>query len=337
MTETQAFFEENINSVSNEPLLMPQNNRLTIYPIEYNNIWTAYKTQVAAFWTAEEIDFSKDYTDFCSLNENEQHFIKMVLAFFAASDTIVNINLGERFIREVQIREAIVAYGFQMMMESIHSEVYSLMIDNIVKDSIEKNKLLNAISEYPCIAKKALWAKKWIESNSTFGQRLIAFAIVEGVFFSGSFCAIFWLKKKGIMNGLCDSNELIARDEGLHVGFALLLYSMIVERVPEEIVKRMFEDAVEIEREFICDSLPCSLLGMNKELMYQYIKFVADRLLESLNYTKIYNVTNPFDFMESISIEGKTNFFESRPTQYQKASVLNTSNSDTSFVELEDF
>jgi len=337
MTETQAFFEENINSVSNEPLLMPQNNRLTIYPIEYNNIWTAYKTQVAAFWTAEEIDFSKDYTDFCSLNENEQHFIKMVLAFFAASDTIVNINLGERFIREVQIREAIVAYGFQMMMESIHSEVYSLMIDNIVKDSIEKNKLLNAISEYPCIAKKALWAKKWIESNSTFGQRLIAFAIVEGIFFSGSFCAIYWIKKKNLMPGLCDSNELISRDEGMHTDFAILLYSIIENKICENTIHKMFEEAVLIEKEFICESLPCSLLGMNNKLMSEYIEYVSDRLLQSLGYSRIWNTPNPFDFMESISIEGKTNFFESRPTQYQKASVLNTSNSDTSFVELEDF
>jgi ribonucleotide reductase beta subunit family protein with ferritin-like domain len=336
METSQNFFENNINIDSNEPLLMTENNRLTVYPIMYHNIWSAYKTQVAAFWTAEEIDFSKDYKDFCSLNENEQHFIKMVLAFFAASDTIVNINLGERFIREVQLREAIVAYGFQMMMESIHSEVYSLMIDNIVKDTLEKNKLLNAITEYPCISNKALWAKKWIESNSTFAQRLIAFAIVEGIFFSGSFCAIYWIKKKNLMPGLCDSNELISRDEGMHTDFAVLLYSMIENKISENTVHNMFKDAVSIEKNFICESLPCSLLGMNDKLMSEYIEFVSDRLLQSLGYNKIWNTSNPFDFMESISIEGKTNFFESRPTQYQKASVLNTSN-NASFVALDDF
>jgi ribonucleotide reductase beta subunit family protein with ferritin-like domain len=222
-------------------------------------------------------------------------------------------------------------------MESIHSEVYSLMIDNIVKDNIEKNKLLNAISEYPCIAKKALWAKKWIESDSTFGQRLIAFAIVEGIFFSGSFCAIYWIKKKNLMPGLCDSNELISRDEGMHTDFAILLYSIIENKICENTIHKMFEEAVFIEKEFICESLPCSLLGMNNKLMSEYIEYVSDRLLQSLGYNRIWNTPNPFDFMESISIEGKTNFFESRPTQYQKASVLNNSNSDTSFVELEDF
>jgi len=321
----------------NELLLNNECNRLTVYPIQYHNIWNAYKTQMAAFWTAEEIDFSKDYKDFSSLNEGEQHFIKMVLAFFAASDTIVNINLGERFIREVQIREAIVTYTFQMAMESIHSEVYSLMIDNIIKDSNEKNKLFNAITEFPCIGKKALWANKWIESNATFAQRLIAFAIVEGIFFSGSFCSIFWIKKKNLMPGLCDSNELIARDEGMHCDFAILLYSMIENRISEETVHSMFKDAVSIEKEFICESLPCSLLGMNNKLMSEYIEYVSDRLLDSLGYNKIWNTSNPFDFMESISVEGKTNFFESRPTQYQKASVLNTSTSETSFIALEDF
>jgi len=332
MSPQESVLEENNTrpQIIFEPLLNPENNRLTIYPIRYPKIWEQYKIQSAAIWFSEEIDMSGDANDFLLLTDNEQYFIKMVLSFFSASDVIVNINLGERFAKEVQLREAIVCYNFQMMMENIHSEVYSLMIDNIIKDSIEKGKLFNAITEFPCISKKANWAQMWTEdTTSSFAQRLIAFAIVEGVFFSGSFCAIFWLKKKGIMNGLCDSNELIARDEGLHVGFALLLYSMIVERVPEEIVKRMFEDAVEIEREFICDSLPCSLLGMNKELMYQYIKFVADRLLESLNYTKIYNVTNPFDFMESISMEGKTNFFEHRPSQYQKASILNETVNNT--------
>jgi ribonucleotide reductase beta subunit family protein with ferritin-like domain len=260
----------------------------------------------------------------------------MVLAFFSASDTLVNINLGSRFSQEVQIREAVIAYNYQMMMENIHSEVYSLMIDNIVRDQTEKNKLLNAIVEYPCIGKKALWAQKWIESNASFAQRLVAFAIVEGLFFSGSFCSIFWLKKKNLMPGLCDSNELIARDEGMHTDFAILLYSMINNKLDSETVHNMFKDAVEIEREFICESLPCSLLGMNNELMTDYIKFIADRLLLQLNYEKIWGTSNPFDFMESISMEGKTNFFESRPTQYQKSSVLNTSR-ETSFQVCEDF
>jgi ribonucleotide reductase beta subunit family protein with ferritin-like domain len=291
---------------------------------------------MAAFWTAEEIDFSKDFNDYQKLTDNEQHFIKMVLAFFAASDTIVNINLGTRFTNEVQIREAIITYNYQMMIENVHSEVYSLMIDNIIRDKEEKNRLLNALNEFPCINKKAMWAQKWIESNSSFAQRLVAFAIVEGVFFSGSFCSIFWLKKKNLMPGLCDSNELIARDEGMHTEFAILLYSMIKNKLDQDTIHNMFKDAFEIEREFICESLPCSLLGMNIDLMVDYIKFVSDRLLIQLNYDKIWGTTNPFDFMESISMEGKTNFFESRPTQYQKSSVLNTSR-ETSFQVCEDF
>lgn len=324
----------NINQ-KKEILLNEENNRLTVYPIIYNNIWSAYKTQMAAFWTAEEIDFSNDFKDFNSLSENEKYFIKMVLAFFAASDTIVNINLSDRFTKEVQIREAIITYNYQMMIENIHSEVYSLMIDNIVKDTEEKNKLFNAITEYPCISKKALWAKKWIESQESFAQRLIAFAIVEGIFFSGSFCAIFWIKKKNLMPGLCDSNELIARDEGMHTDFAILLYSMIENKIDKKIVYEMFKEAVLIEKEFICESLPCSLLGMNSTLMSQYIEFVSDRLLESLSYNKLWGTVNPFDFMESMSVEGKTNFFESRPTQYQKASILNTSTNN--FIALNDF
>ena len=319
-----------------EPILDPKNNRLTVYPIKYTDIWIAYKKQIDAFWTTEEIDFSKDYDDFIKLNENEQYFIKMILSFFAASDTIVNINLGERFIQEVQIREAIIAYDFQKMMENIHNETYSLQIDNIIRNNEEKEKALNAIKNYPCIKRKADWAYKWIESRESYAQRLIAFAIVEGVFFSGSFCAIFWLKKKNIMPGLCDSNEFIARDEGMHTSFACLLYSMFNERIDEDIVHSMFKEAYEIERDFICDSLSCSLLGMNSELMSQYIRFVSDLLLVSLNYNKIWNETNPFDFMESISMEGKTNFFESRPTQYQKASVLNTGRDD-SFTMTNDF
>jgi len=319
-----------------EPILDPKNNRLTVYPIKYHKIWEFYKKMMASSWTAEEIDLSKDYDDFKNLSIEEQNFIKMVLAFFAASDGIVNMNLGKRFTQEVQIPEAIMAYDFQKMMENIHSETYSLQIDNIIRDIKEKEKALNAIANYPCIKRKADWAYKWIESRESFALRLIAFAIVEGVFFSGSFCAIFWLKKKNVMPGLCDSNEFIARDEGMHTAFACLLYSMFNERIDENIVHTMFKEAYEIEREFICDSLPCSLLGMNSNLMSQYIRFVADLLLVSLNYNKIWNETNPFDFMESISMEGKTNFFESRPTQYQKASVLNTGR-DNSFTITNDF
>lgn len=328
-----------INSIDmNETLLNPENNRLSIYPInnKYKSIWDSYKTQQAAFWTAEEIDFSKDYNDYENLNSGEQYFIKMILAFFAASDTIVNINLSERFLSDIKIREAIVAYTFQMMMESVHNEVYSLMIDNIIRDPQEKHKLLNAITEFPCIAMKAEWAVKWIESNESFAYRLLAFAIVEGIFFSGSFCAIFRLKKRNIMPGLCNSNELIARDEGLHTKFAVLIYSMLENKISEDKVHCMFKEAVEIERKFICESLPCALIGMNSDNMTEYIKYIADRLLVDLNYNKIWNAKNPFDFMESISIEGKTNFFESRPTQYQNASVLNKTK-DNSFKIIEDF
>ena len=321
-----------------EEILDPKNNRMTVYPIDpkYTDFWSKYKMQQAALWTAEEIDLSKDYEDFKKLSENEQHFVKMVLAFFAASDTIVNINLAERFTREVQIREAVIAYQYQIMMENIHSETYSLQIDNIIRDKEEKNKLLNAIENFDCIKKKAEWAIKWIESNSSFAQRLVAFAIVEGIFFSGSFCSIFWLKKKNLMPGLCDSNELIARDEGMHTDFACTMYNHLKNKLDSKTVYSMFREAVEIERKFICESLPCSLLGMNKELMTEYIKFVADRLLVTLGYEKIWSIKNPFDFMESISMEGKTNFFESRPTQYQKSSVLNETN-ENMFDDTEDF
>ena len=323
-------------STESEYLLNPENNRLTVYPIKNEAIWKSYKTQQAAFWTAEEIDFSKDYDHFMKLTPNEQHFIKMILAFFSSSDTIVNINLSERFLNDVKIREAIVAYTYQMMMESVHSETYSLQIDNIVRDPDEKDKLLNAVREYDCIAMKAEWAMRWIESKDIFAMRLLAFAIVEGVFFSGAFCSIFWLKKRNVMPGLCASNELIARDEGMHASFAVLLYSQLAHKVPESDVHAMFHDAVEIERKFICESLPCALLGMNSDLMSEYIKFVADRLLVDLGYNKFFNANNPFDFMESISIEGKTNFFESRPTQYQNASVLNKSR-DNVFNITDDF
>jgi ribonucleotide reductase beta subunit family protein with ferritin-like domain len=324
------------SKLNDEYITDPKNNRLTIYPIKNPKLWEAYKQQQAAFWTAEEIDFSKDYDHFQRLTTNEQHFIKMVLAFFSSADTIVNINIGERFIKDVQLREAIVAYNYQMMMENVHNETYSLQIDNIIRDPTEKEKTLNAIAEYPCISKKAKWALKYIESDKSFAYRLIVFAIVEGVFFSGSFCSIFWLKQKNVMPGLCSSNELIARDEGMHTNFALLLYSMIKNKIPEDEVHEIFKEAVEIETEFIIDSLPCALLGINSNSMTDYIKYVADRLMSELGYNKLYGVKNPFDFMEKISMEGKTNFFDSRPTQYQKSSVMNKTR-ENSFEMTEDF
>jgi ribonucleoside-diphosphate reductase subunit M2 len=321
-----------------EPLLDPANDRLTVYPIKFHDLWNMYKIMQAANWTAEEIDFSQDYDDYQKLNKDEQHFIKMVLAFFAASDMIVNMNLEENFVREISVTEAKVTYQFQAMMENVHSEVYSLMIDNIVKDPFEKEKCLNAVTEYDSIREKAEWAIKWIKAKEVpFAQRLIAFAIVEGVFFSGSFCAIYWLKKKNMMPGLCDSNELIARDEGFHTKNACLLYKHVLKKIDERTIHAMFEEAVEIERKFICESLPCSLIGMNESLMYQYIMFVSDRLLLELGYSKIWNVENPFDFMESLSLEGKTNFFEYRPTQYQNSHVMNKSKSENSFQITEDF
>lgn len=317
---------EECSEGEDEVLLNSKNNQLTVYPINHKEIWNIYKLFQAMFWTVEEIDFSKDHDHFVNkLNSGEQHFLKMLLAFFASADVIVNINLGERFIKDVKLREAIVCYDWQKMIENIHSEAYSLQIENIIKDVDEKQKLFEAVSNFDCIAEKANWAVKWIESTESFAYRLIAFAIVEGVFFSGSFCAIYWFKKRGLMPGLCASNELIARDEGMHCQFAVLLYSMLNNKLSESNIHAMFMDAVDIETKFICESLPCSLLGMNSILMTQYIKYVADRLLVDLGYSKLFNVSNPFDFMESISLEGKKNFFEGRPTQYQKASVLNKS------------
>ena len=319
----------NSSTETDEYLLNSENNRLTIYPIKDTDIWNAYLRQLAAFWTAGELDFSKDHDDYNNkLNTNEQYFIKMILAFFSSADTIVNINLGERFSKDIKIREAIVCYDFQKMIENIHGETYSLQIENIIKDPEEKERLFKAVEHFDCIAEKANWALEWIESDKNYAHRLIAFAIMEGVFFSGSFCAIYWLKKRNIMPGLCASNELIARDEGEHCCFAVLLYSKLKNKVSETEVHDMFLGAVKIETKFICESLPCSLLGMNSDLMTQYIKFVADRLLVDLGYSKLWNVTNPFDFMESISLEGKKNFFEGRPTQYQKASVLNKTKDD---------
>jgi ribonucleotide reductase beta subunit family protein with ferritin-like domain len=307
-----------------EILLKEDSTRLTIFPIQYENIWDMYKKAVSSFWTVEEIDLSKDLDDFNKLSDNERKFIKNILAFFSSSDTIVNINLGERFLNEVQLLEAKFFYAFQMSIENIHSETYSLLIDTYFKDPQEKHESFNAIQYIPCIQKKAEWCFKWInDQQSSFAQRLIAFAIVEGVFFSGAFCSIFWLKERGMMPGLAFSNELISRDEGMHVEFAILLYSMINNRLPEETVHQIVREAVEVEKNFIIESIPCSLLGMNSELMSVYIEFVADRLLSQLNYNKIWNVTNPFPFMERISIETKSNFFESRVSQYSKANVGN--------------
>ncbi len=314
----------------------PVNRRLTIHPIKDLDIWNIYKKSYACIWSAEEIDFSRDYDDFKNMTPHAQFFIKMILAFFAASDTIVNMNLSERFINEVSVMEALVCYQFQVMMENVHSETYSLQIDNIIRDKDEKMELLNAIENYECIKAKADWAMKWIKDDSPFVQRVVAFACVEGIFFSGSFASIFWIKKQNLMPGLCDSNELIARDEGIHTMFACMIKSKCTTYLDEMVVHDMFREAVEIEKEFICSALPCSLLGMNSGSMNQYIEYIADRLLQSLNYNKIWNTSNPFDFMESISCQGKTNFFESRPTQYQKASILNSGRTDI-FDLTEDF
>jgi ribonucleotide reductase beta subunit family protein with ferritin-like domain len=319
-----------------EPLLDPKNQRFTLYPIseKYQPIWKCYKKQQASGWTAEEIDYGKDRIDWENkLNDNERYFIKNILAFFAGSDGIVNMNLLERFTHDVQVQEAQTAYTYQAAMESIHSETYSLLIDTYITDETEKEKLFNAIETIPCVKKKAEWALKWIKSDARFAKRLIAFAIVEGIFFSGSFCAIYWLKERGLMESLCKANEFIARDEGMHTEFACLLYSYINNRIDEKEVKEIVKEAVNIEKEFINESLPCKLVGMNAEQMSKYIEYVADRLLNQLGYSKIYKVENPFDFMDKIGMESKNNFFESRTSQYQDASILNKTNKDFSYAE----
>ena len=295
---------------------------MTVYPIKHADIWQSYKVQQAANWTAEEIDLQQDLSDWKKLNDGERHFVSHVLAFFAASDGIVNENLANNFLKEVQYAEAKCFYGFQIMMENIHSETYSLLIDTYIQDAKEKDHLLRAIETIDCVKKKADWALKWIESDN-FVERLISFAAVEGIFFSGSFCSIFWLKKRGLMPGLSFSNELISRDEGLHCDFACLLYTKhLVNKLPKEKVREIITHAVEIEKEFVTDALPVKLIGMNSDLMGQYIEFVADRLLVELGNERVYNATNPFDFMDMISIQGKTNFFEKRVGEYQKAGVL---------------
>ena len=308
-----------------EPILTPNEGRFVLFPIQHDDIWSFYKKAEASFWTAEEIDMSADIIDWENkLNENEKHFIKHILAFFAASDGIVNENLAENFLSEVQYTEAKFFYGFQITIENIHSETYSLLIDTLIKDSADKSHLFNAIDTLTCVRKKADWALRWIEQG-TFAQRLVAFAAVEGIFFSGSFCSIFWLKKRGLMPGLGFSNELISRDEGLHCDFACLLYNNHIEnKLDKKEVEQIILDAVEIEKEFILDALPVKLIGMNSDLMSQYIEFVADRLLVELGNDKVYNATNPFDFMDMLSIQGKSNFFEKRVAEYQKAGVVNS-------------
>jgi ribonucleoside-diphosphate reductase beta chain len=309
-----------------EPILKDNPNRFVLFPIQHSDIWEMYKKQEASIWTAEELDLASDLTDWANkLNDDERFFIKHVLAFFAASDGIVNENLAENFLSEVQYTEAKFFYGFQVMMENIHSETYSLLIDTYIKDSKEKDYLFNAIETFEPVKKKAEWAMRWID-NGSYAERLIAFAAVEGIFFSGSFCSIFWLKKRGLMPGLTFSNELISRDEGLHCDFACLLYNNhLVNKLPKEDVREIIADAVEIEKEFVAESLPVRLIGMNSDLMCQYIEFVADRLLVELENEKIFNASNPFDFMDMINLQGKTNFFEKRVGEYQKAGVLNKS------------
>jgi ribonucleoside-diphosphate reductase beta chain len=308
-----------------EPILQENKDRFVIFPIQHHDLWEWYKKSEASFWTAEEIPLQEDLTDWESrLNDDERYYIKHILAFFAASDGIVNENLAENFINEVQYSEAKFFYGFQIMMENIHSETYSLLIDTYVKDDEEKDKLFNALENFPAIKKKADWAMKWIDSPS-FAERLIAFAAVEGIFFSGAFCSIFWLKKRGIMPGLTFSNELISRDEGVHCDFAVHLHEEhLINKVPKDRIRMILLDALNIEREFITESLPVSLIGMNSDLMTQYLEFVTDRLLEQFGCEKEFNTENPFDFMDMISLQGKGNFFEKRESNYQKAGVLNS-------------
>lgn len=310
---------------SKEPLLTPDDKRFVMFPIKHDDIWKMYKTQIDCFWRAEEIDLTKDITHWETLNADEKYFISMILAFFAASDGIVLENLAVRFMNEIQISEARAFYGFQIAMENIHSQTYSLLIESYIKNEEEKHKFFNAIEHFPCIKKKSDWAQKWIHDNrSSFATRLVAFACVEGIFFSGSFCSIFWLKKRGLMPGLTFSNELISRDEALHCEFAVLLYSKLVKKLSKAKIHEIIKDAVDIETEFICDALPCRLIGMNSDMMTQYIKYVADRLSVQLGYDKIYNVTNPFSFMEMISLESKTNFFEKRTDAYALANKTKT-------------
>lgn len=311
MTESTTFIE---------PLLRPDNSRYVLFPIRDNEIWQMYKKQIDCFWTVPEVDTSKDLVDWQKLSKDEQHFISMVLAFFSSSDGIVMENLAVRFMTEVQLAEARAFYGFQIAMENIHSQMYSVLIDTYIKDAEERDKLFNAIDNYPCIAKKANWAKKWIGDNrSSFASRLVAFSVVEGIFFSSAFASIYWIKKRGLMPGLTFSNELISRDESMHTEFAVLLYSKLERKLSKKRIHDIIKEAVEIEKEFITEAIPCRMIGMNANLMIQYIEFVADRLVVQLGYDKIYNSGNPFDFMELISIESKVNFFERTNSEYALA------------------
>jgi ribonucleoside-diphosphate reductase beta chain len=319
-----------------ETILQETKDRFVLFPIQHDAIWKMYKTSVANFWTAEEIDLQSDMNHWINLKDDERHFISHVLAFFAASDGIVNENLVVNFMQDITIPEARCFYGFQIAIENIHAETYSLLIDTYIKDTKEKSRLFNALETVPCVKKKADWAMKWIEKSTSFAERLVAFAAVEGIFFSGSFCSIFWLKKRGLMPGLCKSNEFISRDEGLHCDFACLLYSMLDNKLPNDTVKAIIMEAVVYEKEFVSEAIPVELIGMNAKLMCQYIEYVADRLLESLGQTKVYNALNPFDWMEMISLQGKTNFFENRVSEYQKAGIMGQPG-DNEFSLEEDF
>ena len=320
-----------------EPLLTENPNRFVLFPLKYHDFWDMYKKHMASFWTAEEIDLEQDVKDWEKLNEGEQHFIKHVLAFFAASDGIVLENLAQQFCTEIQIPEARCFYGFQIAMENVHSETYSLLIDTYIKDVKEKQFLFEAIDNIESVQKKAKWALKWINTDNSFAERVVAFAAVEGIFFSGSFCAVFWLKKRSLMPGLTFSNELISRDEGLHCDFACMVYSHLINKLPQSKIEEIIGNAVEIEKEFVTSALPVELIGMNSKLMQQYIEFVADRLIYSLGYQKIYNTTNPFEWMEMINLQGKTNFFEKRVGDYQKAGVMSTSEENKLFTLDADF
>jgi ribonucleoside-diphosphate reductase subunit M2 len=318
-----------------EPLLAPDDNRFVMFPIQHDDVWKMYQKQVDCFWRPEEIDLTKDVSQWESLNHDERYFLSMILAFFAASDGIVLENLAVRFMNDVQLSEARAFYGFQIAMENIHSTTYSLLIETYIKDKEEKHKLFHAIENFPCIKKKSDWSQKWIHDNrSSFATRLVAFACVEGIFFSGAFCSIYWMKKRGLMPGLTFSNELISRDEALHCEFAILLYSKLLKKMNKNRIYEIIKEAVEIETEFICDALPCRLIGMNSQLMTQYIQFVADRLSVQLGYEKIYNVANPFDWMELISLESKTSFFERRNDAY---ALANKSGVEEAFILNEDF
>ena len=332
MSQTNTKIVNKLNQ--KEPILVENPGRFVLFPIKHEKLWEAYKKAESSFWTAEEIDFSKDTNDWNKLNDNEKFFLKNIIAFFAGSDGIVLENLVTNFCSEIQLAEARCFYGFQVAIENIHSEVYSLLIDKYVKDDTEKNTLFNAIEEIPCVKRKADWALKWMNKDTaSFAERVVAFAVVEGIFFSGSFCAIFWIKKRGLLPGLTFSNELISRDEGMHTDFAVLIYHMLVNKLDKDTIYRIITEAVEIEKSFIVDSIPCALIGMNAELMKQYIEYVADRLLVQLGYPKYYKTENPFDFMQLISMENKTNFFEKRVSEYSLANVKtdDTANDDIEF------